>query len=311
MASPSRPAAGGGARAGAGAAAALARSAAGARQPARRLAGAARTSAGAAAGGRRRRGPGGLPDGRRRRDRGLGAAGIGAGAAAAAPRGAAPTPAAVANCTGCGGGSGFSCAPRSKISPGPGWILVVGERGAACSNSFDSSNSEMRRPAFALSPRTRISRCGSLPFAVLFISNCVSQVSSGRSLVTSSTDCSALGKGVFLLQREVVIAGEPLELLAQRARRVGLRARLVGELHAARWRTRASARGGAPWRRAPPPRSARAAPRSPSGAATTLPAARPPGSRFSAVPASSAAPVGRSGVTATTVAPQLSARRRI
>ena len=62
-----------------------------------------------------------------------------------------------------GGGSGFSCAPRSKISPGPGWILVVGERGAACANSFDSSSSCTSRPAFADSPRSTTSRCASLP----------------------------------------------------------------------------------------------------------------------------------------------------
>ena len=93
----------------------------------------------------------------------------------------------------CGNGSVFNCAPRSKISPGPGWIFVVGERGAACSNTFESSSSDTSRPAFALSPRSTISRRASLPRAVVFISSCVSHVSSGNSLVTSSTTCSAAG----------------------------------------------------------------------------------------------------------------------
>ncbi len=92
-----------------------------------------------------------------------------------------------------GGVRGFSCAPRSKISPGPGWILVVGPRCAACAKSCDSSSSCTSRPALAVSPRTSRSRCVSLPFARLFSSNCVSQVSSGSSLLTVSTTASALG----------------------------------------------------------------------------------------------------------------------
>ncbi len=58
-----------------------------------------------------------------------------------------------------GAGDGFSCAPTSKISPGPGCILVVGERGAAWVNNFESSSSETNRPALADSPRSVNSRC--------------------------------------------------------------------------------------------------------------------------------------------------------
>ena len=53
-----------------------------------------------------------------------------------------------------GGGCCFSCAPRSKISPGPGWILVVGPRCAACVNICDSSKSCTSWPALAVSPRS-------------------------------------------------------------------------------------------------------------------------------------------------------------
>ena len=67
-----------------------------------------------------------------------------------------------ASCTGAGGGNGFSCAPRSKISPGPGLDLRRRRARRGLLNSFESSNSEMRRPALALSPRTTISRFGVL-----------------------------------------------------------------------------------------------------------------------------------------------------
>ena len=86
----------------------------------------------------------------------------------------------------CCGGSGFSCAPTSKISPGPGWIFVVGERGAACVNSLESSSSDTSLPALADSPRSVSSRCPSFP-RTLRSSSCVSHVSSGSRCVMSSS----------------------------------------------------------------------------------------------------------------------------
>ena len=81
---------------------------------------------------------------------------------------------------------------RRRSRPGPGCILVVGERGAACVKSFESSSSATRRPAFADSPRRTMSRVASLPRPV-WNSNCVSQVSSGRMRVTSSSTCTVPG----------------------------------------------------------------------------------------------------------------------
>jgi hypothetical protein len=107
--------------------------------------------------------------------------------------GAAGAGRAVTSSGAAGGGvSGLSCAPTSKISPGPGWILVVGERGADCVKSFDSSSSETRRPALADSPRSVSSRWPSLP-RTLLNSSCVSQVSSGRMRVMSSSTWTAPG----------------------------------------------------------------------------------------------------------------------
>ena len=130
------------------------------------------------------------------------AAGVGTdGAACGVGAAAAPDPAAgtavdgaAATSSGAGFGSGRNCAARSKISPGPGWILVVGERGAACVNTFDSSNSVIRRPALPDSPRISSSRWVSLPRVWVFTSICVSHVSSGSSLVISSSTCTEDGK---------------------------------------------------------------------------------------------------------------------
>jgi hypothetical protein len=145
---------------------------------------------------------------------GFGGHGLAAGAAAV---GAAGTgrgrrgrrrlgPPAVANCKGCSG-SGFNCAPRSKISPGP-----VGSSSSATARrlleqlGFLEQRDGPSVRAFAAHE--------DLPVQLLlfaFISNCVSQVSSGRSLVTSSTTATS-GKAYFFCSA-VVVAGEALELL--------------------------------------------------------------------------------------------------
>ncbi|TMG90476.1 MAG: hypothetical protein E6H76_04460 [Betaproteobacteria bacterium] len=89
---------------------------------------------------------------------GAGAAGAGAGAGAAAD-GAANTGADATgtapsvSVSGAGSASVRKRAPTSKISPLAPWILVVGERGAACSTSFVSSSSAISLPAFPDSPR--------------------------------------------------------------------------------------------------------------------------------------------------------------
>ncbi len=108
-------------------------------------------------------------------DEGSDTAGFGGGASG-------PTSATIA-----GLGSGFSCAPRSKISPGPGWIFVVGERGATCATIPVSSRTGIRRPAFADSPRITISRSRSRPLGSVRISSWVSHVSSGSARVTVSS----------------------------------------------------------------------------------------------------------------------------
>ena len=108
-----------------------------------------------------------------------GAAGAGGGAGAGA---SGPTSATIA-----GRASGFSCAPRSKTSPGPGWIFVVGERGATCVIIPVSSSTGISRPAFADSPRITISRSRSRPLGSVRISSCVSHVSSGIARVTVSS----------------------------------------------------------------------------------------------------------------------------
>jgi hypothetical protein len=125
----------------------------------------------------------------------------------------------------CGGG-GFNCAPTSKISPGPGWIFVVGERGAACVNGFESSSSETSLPAFADSPRSVNSRWPSFP-RTLRSSSCVSHVSSGSRCVMSSSACTVPGKAYFALEREVVLTDPALELGAKGVGHAGSLPRLV------------------------------------------------------------------------------------
>src|SRR5262249_55243985 len=104
---------------------------------------------------------------------------VGAGAEAAPWLGLAlgcDTTASAAAC-GAGGANARRTPPRSNTSPGPGWSLVVGERSATCSTSLESSSRLMSLPPFADSPRRNTSRFTSLPFSVVFISNCVIHVS--------------------------------------------------------------------------------------------------------------------------------------
>src|SRR5207248_11781 len=79
--------------------------------------------------------------------------GTAAGMATGTAAGEAIGPSPGTTVSGAGGVSVRKRAPTSKISPFAPWILVVGDRGAACSTSFVSSSSAMSLPAFPDSPR--------------------------------------------------------------------------------------------------------------------------------------------------------------
>ncbi len=144
----------------------------------------------------------GLAAGRPRRGTGAGAAAASAGvvsppsASAGAAFAGAARAAAGTGATGVGSSasamvwgsaSGRTCTPMSKDSPGPGLSLVVGERGVAWPTSAAFSSSEMSLPAFADSPLRNTLRSTTFPRTVVLYSNWVSQVSSGKSRVISSS----------------------------------------------------------------------------------------------------------------------------
>ncbi len=202
----------------------------------------------------------------------------------------------------CGGaGRGLSCAPRSKISPGPGWILVVGPRWPDCAKSCDSSMSCTRRPAFNVSPRTRISRWISLPLLRRLEVELRKPRIVGHELADGVDDQQRARERVLALQREVVVGHARIELGAQRLRHGGALARLVGERAQAASRSRASATAG--WR----PRPGPGPPAAPSGTQncqrrhTERKRRSSGGSRFRR---DTAAVAGGSGTTATTSPPQ-------
>ena len=132
-----------------------------------------------------------------------------------------------------GGGAAAPPARRGRRSrPGPGWIFVVGDRGAACDECLRVLEQRHEAPGVgALAAQQQLA---------LRLLAALGAASSPRAAsatcrragacVTSSSTWTELGKRVLAPEREVVVVGRRSSCLRSALDAVGLHARLLGRL---------------------------------------------------------------------------------